>query len=203
MRAKINQEGNKLDITIKGNTFTKYINKCILCGKESVDDLNKGDKHICDKCYDLFETNKVRGTNKIEEYETKPKRAKNVSMGFIDASRRISVKGNPIMSTIKTYKPSIKIINLVDYQNLMDEHNVRLNEKIMTTIADLVIKGVNTANKIAKHLGITNIKTVNSLRTYMARMERFGMIVHSKRVLREKPSDNIFTIGRGVVYTQC
>ena len=91
MRAKINREGNKLDITIKGNTFTKYLNKCILCGNESIDDVNKGTKHICDKCYDLFETNKTRGTNPVVPTEKIVK----VAMGFVgNEKKRVPSKYN-------------------------------------------------------------------------------------------------------------
>ena len=108
-----------------------------------------------------------------------------------------------LVSTIGNYKPSIKVVNLIDYQNLMNNYNVRLNGKVMTVIVDMVVKGINTANKMARHLGITEIKTINSLRTYLARMERFAMVTKTKRLPNEKPNDNIFSIHSSVVYTQC
>lgn len=205
MRAKINQEGNKLDITIKGNTFTKYINKCILCGRETIDDINKGDKHICDHCYMVFEKNKVKSAPQTKEVAS-------VSIGFVkdenkekdnNTGRIINARTNTIMSVINNYKPSVKVVNLVDYQNLMYKNGVELNPKTITMIIDLVIKGVNSANKIAKHLGITSEKTINSLRTYMRRLERFAMIVKNKRMTNEHINDNIFTVHRSLVYTQC
>ena len=206
MRAKINQEGNKLNITIKGTTFTKYINKCILCGKESVDDTNKGAKHICDKCYDLFETNKTRGTKPVVRtneivktavgLNSKPKKRKYTA-------RTATAISSPIVYAISQYKPSIRVVNLVEYQNLMDSKNVRMNAKTMTAFIDLIIKGVNTANKIAKTLKISDDKLITSIRTYLCRMERFGLVKHAKRLNGEGMNNNIFTVGNGVVYTAC
>jgi hypothetical protein len=206
MKAKIKREGNKLDITIKGNTFTKYMNKCILCGNESIDDINKGAKHICENCYKLFEDNKTRGTNKVKDYIAPPIAKKHkkepVKMGFSDRTVALS-ETNTIMTNITNYKPSIKIVYLVDYQNLMEAKGIRINGKVVTALIDLIIKGINSANKIAKHLGITNEKTIHSLRTYLRRMERFGMVRKTKRMPNEGYYNNIFTVDPRLVYTQC
>ena len=199
MRAKINKEGNKLDITIKGCTFTKYLNKCILCGKESIDDTNKGARHICDKCYKLFEDNKTRGKAKViiekEVYAYAPPKRK---------ESKITITNTPIKYAVSMYNPSIKIENLVEYKNLMINSNFRINDKVMTVLVDLILKGVNTANKICKELGLKNPTNITTVRTYLAKMEMYGMLYKIKNDKHKGTwLDNVFLVNRGLVYTKC
>lgn len=202
MRAKINREGNRLDITIKGNTFTKYINKCILCGKETIDDIDRGARHICDNCYKEFESVKTETANNYRKRVIKSVDKKEVKIGFEDGSRAVS-KYNTIMSSSRGYKPSIEIVGLVNYKNLLARYGTKINDRVMTLIVELIIKGINTSNKMANHLGITSQKTINSLRTYLRRMERVGMVTKTKRRPNESIHDNIFSLDRRLVYTQC
>lgn len=200
MKAKIKREGNRLDITIKGNTFTKYMNKCILCGSETIDDVNKGAKHICEDCYKLFENNKTRGTNPVAPTEK-------IEMGFTDKKKKRTRKSpvsSPIVDKMKAYKTTIKILNLVDYKNLMEAKGVVLNDAIINTLIDLIAKGINTTNKICKALNISSQSHIITVRTYLSRLERFGMIYkNKKKTARECWFDNMFNINRGVVYTLC
>ena len=185
LKTKINTEGRKTEITIyEGRDaiekIVRYHNSCMVCGATSFGDVDLGVDHICPSCTKWLKT-KLGTSNSVED-KPKKKRAK---------------VHNRTFTVTKEYHPDIKIVDFVSYSNLMTHHKV--NEKLATTIVDLVLKGVNTPIKIHK---ILNQYKLDCLCIYLAVMSKVGML---QPMPFEKAKGNkysrIFKLHKNLLYT--
>ena len=150
---------------------TKHINTCMVCKKSSIDDKDLGEKYICADCIKILKENLPTVNKTVEK-----------------------TKGS-ILNNVRNYEPQIKVVNLVDYKNLM---NIKINDKIIETIIDLVIKGINTPKKVSKVMNYDNVDTIVA---YMRTMARAGMLVAIGKNRPNSATTRIYKIHPKLVYT--
>lgn len=154
---------------------TKHINTCMVCKKSSIDDKDLGEKYICADCIKILKEN-LPTVNKT-------------------VIKTIEKTKGSVLNNIRQYEPQIKVVNLVDYKNLM---NIRISDKIIETITDLVIKGINTPNKVSKVINYDNVDTIVA---YMRTMARAGMLVAIGKNKPNSATTRIYKIHPKLVYT--
>lgn len=154
---------------------TKHINTCMVCKKSSVDDKDFGEKYICADCIKILKGSLPTAKKTVVKTVDKPK--------------------GSILDSIRNYEPQITVPNLVDYKNLM---NIRISDKIIETIVDLVIKGINTPTKVAKVMNYDNVDTITA---YMRTMARAGMLVAVGKGKKNTANTRIYKIHPKLVYT--
>ena len=190
LKTKINTEGRKIEITVyngkeKLEKIIRYQNHCIVCGKSTFDNVDLGKEHICPNCIKFLTTKLKSKEVKTEQPVVKKERKKIVGRTFIVA---------------REYNPQIKIVDFMNYYNLMTHHFV--NEKLATAIVDLIIKGVNTPSKIKKALSQYKL---NSIYLYLSTMARAGMLstAEPSKTTKGKTSryNKIFKIHKNLTYT--
>lgn len=200
LKTKINTKGRKTEITIyEGRDaiekIVRYHNSCMVCGATSFGDADLGADHICPICTELlkkrFASRPVENMEVVEKVETKEKPV------AVKAKKKRAKVHNRTFTVTKEYHPDIKIVDFVSYSNLMTHHKV--NEKLATTIIDLVLKGVNTPIKIHK---ILNQYKLDCLCIYLAVMSKVGMLqpMPFERVKGNK-YNRIFKLHKNLLYT--
>ena len=147
----------------------KYINECIVCKTRTIDCSSFGEKYICSDCMKT-----IKQTINLEQ--------------------NIKVKNTSIYSNVKHFNTSIKIINYVEYLNVMTR---RVNEKTATIIIELILQGYNTATKIAEMIKSDNVATIYY---YLLSMAKAGMIYSNKA--RKDLYNRIFKITPSLTYTR-
>ena len=181
VKVKTTQEGRKTEITFFNgknqiSSISKYINSCVVCKKVTVDDKDLGEKHVCAECLQMLKKS-LDGVNvetTKENVVEKPAKTKEVKNKEKFLYRHL---------TNNKYKPAIKIVDVVEYQNLMPRE---VCEEIMTAIVDLILKGHNTVEKITNQL---KPYSKYSIYTYMLTMSRAGMIYS----VPKKPNQDMYT----------
>lgn len=186
IKIKSNMEGRKIEVGFYegksqiGST-NKYLNRCMVCGKATVDDKDLGEKYICSECLEIVKKS-------LKPAERMPR------VVIKEVKKEPVIDRTYILKSSESYKPDIKIENLVDYQNLL---YLRVHPKVMTAIVDLIIKGYNTATKVTK---VLNCKNVNTIYAYMLAMAKTGMIYKEKS--NKNLVDQIFKINPKLTYTR-
>lgn len=186
IKIKAKQNGKEIKVEFYNKkellaSVTKYENECMVCKKVSVDDADLGEKYICTECLDILK--KSIGVEKVSE----TKKVENVEKPSTRAGYWLS------NASIK-YVPSIKIVNWIDYKNLL---TLSINEKTATMLVEMIIQGINTPIKIAKALGTDRVETIY---TYLKAMNKVAMIYtnNGRETRREK---KIYKISQYLVYT--
>jgi len=187
IKIKSKQNGKEINVEFYNKkellgSVTKYENKCMVCKKVSVDDAELGDKYICGECLEI-----LKKSIKIEKPLKKVKK--------VDNKQNESNCRYYLLENAKgKYTPSIKIANWIDYKNLL---TLKISEKVATMFIELIIKGINTASKIAKAFGTNKIETIYA---YLSAMNRVAMIYTNdgKKTSREK---RIYKISQHLIYT--
>lgn len=182
-KTKINEREITITLYADGEEVEKlvrYHNSCMICKEETINTEDFGEEYICPSCAEWLKT-KLGTSNSVED-KPKKKRAKVY---------------NRTLTVTKEYHPNIKIVDFVGYSNLMTHHKV--NEKLATTIIDLILKGVNTPIKIHK---ILNQYKLDCLCIYLAVMSKVGMLqpMPFERAKGNK-YDRIFKIHKNLLYT--
>lgn len=195
LTTKISVDGNKTTIEVfedkrKVDAHFYYANICGFCRKETLDKTDFGNDYICPSCSEYLSkrfAKHVVEEPKIEVEEKKPKK---------------SLKGykikNRIYVALKDYSPDIKILNFMDYANLMDSYKNKVTEKMCTILVELILKDCNTINKIFKELKVYNIET---LYHYLCKMSRVGMLYRPEQEARESKYDTIYKVHKNLLYT--
>lgn len=181
-KTKINEREITITIYADGEGVEKlvrYHNSCMICKEETINTEDFGEEYICPHCTEWL-SEKLKST--IDLTTTKKPRKKPISRTLVIA---------------KQYNPSIKIVNFIDYKNLMTHH--KIPEKLVTVIIDLIIKGINTANKIQQ---ILNSYKVETIYTYLTVMSKIGML-HCAEYKRRKTDrlDKIHKVHKNLIYT--
>lgn len=200
LKTKINTEGRKTEITIyEGRDaiekIVRYHNSCMVCGATSFGDADLGADHICPICTELlkkrFASSPVEKAEAVEKVETKEKPV------TVKAKKKRKNILNRTFTVAKEYNPTIKIVNFVNYANLMRHHKV--NEILATAIVDLIIKGANTPNKIHR---VLHQYKLDSIYLYLSVMSNVGML-HPMAYDRTKESkyNRIFKVHKNLLYT--
>ena len=118
------------------------IAECFCCGKVEIVEKQRV-RHLCAECAKEFMVDK----------KVKKEKESNYVLGKHEKGRK------SVAYFANTYKPSIKIVDCVKYQNLM---SVKISKDTITMIVDLILKGINTSQQIASYIGDCNIETVYS-----------------------------------------
>ena len=174
IKIKVKENNNEIEVLyLDGKkqigSDKKYINECIVCKTKTIDDCYFGGKYICLDCMKT-----IKQTMNLEQ--------------------NIKVKNTSIYSRVKNFNTSIKIVDYVEYLNVMTR---RVNEKTATIIIELISRGYNTATKIAEMIGSDNVVTVYS---YLISMAKAGML-YSKKT-RKNLYNRIFKIVPSLTYTR-
>lgn len=194
IKTKINTEGRKTEITIyEGRDalekIVRYHNTCMVCGITNFGDADLGIDYICPTCTSML----------IKRFAPAPaEKAEAVKEPMVvkPKKKRKNVF-NRTFTVAKEYNPNIKIVNFVNYANLMTHHKV--NEVLGTVIVDLIIKGANTPNKIHR---VLHQYKLDSIYLYLSVMSNVGML-HPMTYDRTKESkyNRIFKLHKNLTYT--
>ena len=194
---KIKSKQNEREITVtiyadgqEVDKIVRYHNSCMICKEESVNDTDFGNEYICPLCKKWL-------TDKLD---IKPQQKNEENLDIEEKAVKSKEILEPLNKRVKTkkYNADIKIVNIVQYQNLMNEHH-KINETVLTTIVDLVLKGVNTVNKINKFFKGYKQETIY---IYLLTMARAGMLVACE-YNKNKTSrySRIFKVHPQLIYT--
>lgn len=171
-------------------TETRYVNKCIICKKATLDQLDFGEKHICPECLETIK--KDFQCEFPEKKKTRKKAVKKVNSE--ETKQEVSKYTRDLSMFAQKYRPSIRIIDYTKYKNLMSRE---MKERTATTIIDLILKGNNTVKKIVAIAGVKREETVYAYFTILAKV---GMLCPVGKLTRGNRFSRLYRVNSTLEY---